>query len=234
MRPLRDYAAVLFDMDGTLLETEPLWFDAGRIVLDGLAVDVPDAALERMHGLDLDATLRLLADDYGVHVAPDDYVNPILDVVEAALPTAPARDGAAAWIDTVVAAGLPRAIVSNSPARLGTAALAPHPWSRHLRVRISIDDVARGKPAPDSYRLAARRLGVDATSCLALEDSRVGARAAVAAGATCVLVTFGAIDPDEARRLTPFVADDLAQALALVGGGPERAAAPRRHCPGGR
>ena len=204
------------EMDGTLVETEALWADAGRSVLEGLDVAVPEDAIERLHGVDLDATLRLLADDYGVVMTPEDFVTPLLDAVEAGLADARPRVGAAAWIDAVVAARLPRAIVSNSPGRMVEATLAPHPWARHLRVRISVDDVARGKPAPDLYRLAARRLGVDPSSCLALEDSLVGARAAVAAGTTCVLVTFGVLDPAAARRVTPFVVDDLPQALALV------------------
>jgi hypothetical protein len=99
------------------------------------------------------------------------------------------------------------------------ATLAPQPWSRRLPVRVSVDDVERGKPAPDGYRLAARLLGVDPTSCLALEDSLVGARAAVAAGAHCILATFGSLDPVEARRVTPFVVTDLSEALARVGAG---------------
>jgi HAD superfamily hydrolase (TIGR01509 family) len=215
--PLHTYAAVLFDMDGTLVDTEPLWADAGRAVLESLDVDLPDSVLERLHGLDLDATLRLLAEDYGVHMTPEAFVTPLLDAVEATLPDARARDGAAAWVDAVDAARLPRAIVSNSPRRMVEATLAPQPWSRHLPVRVSVDDVDHGKPAPDGYRLAARLLGVDPASCLALEDSLVGARAAVAAGAHCILATFGALDPVEARRVTPFVVADLPEALAWVG-----------------
>jgi HAD superfamily hydrolase (TIGR01509 family) len=221
--PLHTYAAVLFDMDGTLVDTEPLWADAGRAVLESLAVDLPDSVLERLHGLDLDATLRLLADEYEVHMTPEAFVTPLLDAVEATLVDARSREGAAEWLDAVEAASLPRAIVSNSPRRMVDATLAPQPWSRHLPVRVSVDDVERGKPAPEIYRLAARRLGVDPRSCLALEDSLVGARAAVAAGASCILATFGVLDPVEARSVTPFVVDDLPQALLLVAAAEARA-----------
>jgi HAD superfamily hydrolase (TIGR01509 family) len=216
LRRLDEFAAVLFDMDGTLVDTEAHWFDAGRAVLDGLGIDVRDGDLDRLHGLDVDATLRVLADDYGTQVTVEDFVAPLFDAVEPGLARASARDGADAWIDAVETAGLPRAIVSNSPHRMIEATLRAHAWAHRIRIRVSVEDVPRGKPAPDSYRLAAWRLGVDPSACLVVEDSLVGARAAVAAGAACILVTFGGVDPAAARRVTPFVADDLPRALALV------------------
>ena len=76
-------------------------------------------------------------------------------------------------------------------------------------VRVAIEDVARGKPHPDGYLLAANRLGVAPARCLAVEDSEAGARAAVAAGATCLFVTNGVVDPERARAITPHVVPSL-------------------------
>ena len=95
---------------------------------------------------------------------------------------------------------------SLKPRLSGYTTLAPHAWARDPELRVAIEDVPSGKPSLASYLLEARRLGVAPAGCLVLEDSRVGARAAVAAGATCVWVTCGAIDPTEARRVTPWVA----------------------------
>jgi beta-phosphoglucomutase-like phosphatase (HAD superfamily) len=89
------------------------------------------------------------------------------------------------------------------------ASLAHQPWATHLRVRVAIEDVAKGKPEPDGYRLAAERLGVRAERCLVIEDSFAGARAAIAAGATCLFVTNGAVAADSARELTPHVVPSL-------------------------
>jgi beta-phosphoglucomutase-like phosphatase (HAD superfamily) len=218
LSPLHTFGAVLFDMDGTLVDTEHHWFDAGRDLMLDLGLDLPQVALDELHGLDLDAALQLLTDRYGLRLTRDDYVARLLDAVEARLPTAAARAGAHDWVNRTVAAGLPRAIVSNSPRRIIEATLAHHAWARDLDLRVAIEDVPAGKPSPASYRLAAQRLGVTPDRCLVLEDSRVGARAAVAAGATTLWVTFGAIDPDEARRVTPWVANDLREALAWVHG----------------
>jgi beta-phosphoglucomutase-like phosphatase (HAD superfamily) len=216
--PLHAFDAVLFDMDGTLVDTEHHWFEAGRDLMLDLGIDLPDVALDELHGLDLDAALQLLTDGYGLRLTREDYVNRLLDALEARVPTAAARDGAGDWVARTVAAGLARAVVSNSPRRIVEATLAPHPWARDLELRVAIEDVPAGKPSPASYRLAAQRLGVAPDRCLVLEDSRVGARAAVAAGATCVLVTFGALDAGEAQRVTPWVASDLREALGWVDG----------------
>ena len=207
--------AVLFDMDGTLIDTEAMWFEAGSRLLEGLVSELPDDAAEQLHGLDLDAVIRWLG-DHGATVDRDEYLAHLLAAVEPLLPAAPARDGAAEWVTAVARLGYPRALVSNSPHSVIHATLSSHPWARQLEVRVSVDDVGRGKPAPDLYVFAAGRLGVSPVDCLVLEDSRVGARAAVEAGATCVLVTFGAIAEGEARRITPLVAADLPSAWRLV------------------
>ena len=214
---LRRHGAVLFDMDGTLVDTETAWFEAGLELLDGMDTQLPPDAYQQMHGLDLDAAVRWLQ-AHGARIERDEYVRRLLAAVATRLPAAPAREGAAGWVTAVARARLPRAVVSNSPRGIVEATLAPHAWARHLDVRVTVDDVGSPKPAPDAYLLAARRLGVAAPECLVLEDSRVGARAAVAAGATCVLVTFGGIDPDEARAITPLVARDLLEAWSMVAG----------------
>ena len=209
------HSAVLFDMDGTLIDSESVWFEAGSKLLEGLVDDLPADAADQLHGLDLDAVVRWLV-AHGVAVDRDEYLGRLLETVEPLLPAAPAREGAQEWVCAVAAAGLRRAIVSNSPRSVIDATLSSRAWARQLEVRVSIEDVGRGKPAPDLYVFAARRLGVAPADCLVLEDSRVGASAAVEAGATCLLVTFGTIAEHEARRITPLVAADLPAAWRLI------------------
>jgi HAD superfamily hydrolase (TIGR01509 family) len=113
------------------------------------------------------------------------------------------------WVEAVATAGRARAVVSNSPRAMVEASLAPHAWARHLEVRVAIEDVRRGKPHPDSYLLAAERLGIDARDALIVEDSEAGARAAIAAGATCLFVTNGVVPDERARAITPHVVRSL-------------------------
>ncbi len=210
--PLPDplaFAAVLFDMDGTLVDSEGAWFEAERRVARRHGVELPDEARAVLHGLDADALMGALWERYGLRAAAETFLSELVREVERALETAEARPGAEAVVRRVAAAGRARAVVSNSPHAVIRATLDPHPWSALLPVRVSVEDVARGKPAPDAYLLAAEQLAADARACLAIEDSLAGAQAAVAAGTTCLFVTHGEVPEEQARAVTPHVVASL-------------------------
>lgn len=207
---LQAYAAVLFDMDGTLVETEAAWFEAERATAADHGVHLPDEAESILHGLDAHGLLTVLRERYGLRSGADAFLRDVDRAVGDALRWAPARPGAAELVRAVSAAGMSRAVVSNSPHTAIRATLDPHPWAAELVVRISVDDVERGKPRPDVYLHAARRLGVPIDRCLAIEDSTAGVTAAVRAGATCVAVTHGERPASDFASLTPHVVRDLA------------------------
>ncbi|MDR9390853.1 MAG: HAD family phosphatase, partial [Trueperaceae bacterium] len=190
--------------------TEGAWFDAERRVAARYGVTLPEAARTDLHGLDVHALLDALRGRYGVPAARDDLATEIEAAVADALTRTPARPGAAALVAHLAERDHPRAVVSNAPHAAIRATLAPHAFGAALPVRISAGDVPRGKPAPDPYLAAVARLGVAPDRTLAVEDSLPGARAAVAAGATCVLLTHGELDPAAARRVTPHVVASFA------------------------
>lgn len=183
--------AVLFDHDGTLVDTEPLWDRAKR-----------DLAAE--HGLawgpqDTDATLgRPVAEtiarmqQLGVPLGERALFGAIQEHSLRVLETAQLAfiDGIGALLEELAAAGVPAAIVTNATSQMArhTAAAAPEGL---FRVLIGTDEYARGvrpKPDPDAYLTAARRLGVDPARCVVVEDSPAGAAAEVAAGIPTVVV----------------------------------------------
>lgn len=181
--------AIIFDMDGVLLDSEPLHFDATRALLAGYGVSYTPARDENFFGCtDRDVFTALKA---RYRLAPTE------------------RELAAAWIDRVVAllpgravplAGVPGVLVwlrergfrlalasSSAPSVIDTT-LAALGVSHAFEVRVSGHEVENGKPAPDIFVEAAARLGLDAGDCLVVEDSMNGLRAALAAGMRCVVV----------------------------------------------
>lgn len=182
MTAARRYAAFLFDMDGTLINSIPSAERAWTRWAERHGVDVP-TLLGAMHGVRAIETIRRFAPP-GTDIEAETaaLTQAEIDDVEgvASLP------GAAAFLES-----LPRdrwAIVTSAPRllaerRLEVAGIAPPP------VVVTADDVARGKPAPDCYLMAAERLGVAIGDCLVWEDAPAGIAAAEAAGADVVVIT---------------------------------------------
>ena len=202
------FDAVLFDMDGTLIDSEPIWFDVTRDVALDFGCRLPDGAHAALHGQDRATSTRIL-EGYGLAGDIEAFWGEVIARLAGALARVQPMPNAGAWVEAVVAGGRARALVSNSPRAMIDASLAPQAWGRHLQVRIGIEDVPRGKPEPHGYLLAAARLGVDIRRCLVIEDSLAGARAGVAAGATTLFVTNGVIDEAVAAAITPHVVPAL-------------------------
>jgi HAD superfamily hydrolase (TIGR01509 family) len=208
---------LLLDMDGTLVDTEPVWFAAEQAAVARFGGHLPDEARDELLGTDEQTLMALLIERYGADTDVDTLIAALGEEIGDRLDQAPALPGAAELVEAALAADLACAIVSNSPAIVVEATLAPHSWARELRVRVTADDVARPKPAPDLYLLGLERLGLHGPDVVALEDSPLGATAAVAAGVRCIAVA----SPRAARAalgvVTPYVARDLFEAAGWLG-----------------
>ncbi|KAA0109637.1 HAD family phosphatase [Mycolicibacterium sp. P1-5] len=195
--------AVLWDMDGTLVDSEKLWDVAinelytrhGRV----LTPEVRDATV----GGSADGVIRIVFADLGLDPDPQhmaqvadwmhDYVG---ELFTSGLPWCP---GARELLDALLAAGVPMALVTNT--RRGLTENALNSIGRHyFSVTVCGDEVPDGKPAPDVYLRAAELLGLMAKDCLAIEDSTTGTAAAEAAGCPVLVVPNEVEVPGSVRR----------------------------------
>jgi HAD superfamily hydrolase (TIGR01509 family) len=194
--------AVLFDMDGLLIDSEPLWFEVETDVMTRLGGEWTPADQEALLGSALDPAVRYFLERARVRADPAEVrewmVGGIVDkVLEHGVKIMPA---AAELVAAVDASGLPYALVTSSQRRFVDAVLAQ--TGLRFPVVVTGSDVSRGKPDPEPYLLATRRLNVPPSSCLVLEDSITGVTAAEAAGCFVVAVpTLGGIEPRPGRRV---------------------------------
>lgn len=180
-------AAVLWDMDGLLVDTEPLWSIAEREVADGWGVAFDPETKAAMMGRRLDESVPIMMSRLGVSADVAAVSRHLLTrMCELFAAGVTPRPGALALLAALGAAGVPQALVSSSYRVLVDA--LPAVLRAPFAVTIAGDEVARAKPDPAGYLRAATALGVPAAGCVVLEDSAAGARAGTAAGAVVILV----------------------------------------------
>lgn len=200
------FHAVLFDMDGTLVDTEPLWQQAETELMAGYGVEWTDADQAHSLGGSTDRVARymvgLVEEAGGRPPTPEGLAQQFLDVMLARLLASPPepQPGAARLLREVRDAGLPTALVSSSSRPLMDAVLAAI-GSQWFDLTISADDVARHKPDPLPYVQAAQRLSVDPQWCFVIEDSPTGAASGNAAGAFVLAVEHLAVIAPQPRRV---------------------------------
>jgi HAD superfamily hydrolase (TIGR01509 family) len=175
-------------MDGTLVDTEPYWIDAEYDLAHAHGGTWSTEHALNLVGNDLVSSGRYIREHMGIDLEPADIVEQLLDrVVRRIEEAVPWRPGAVELLVDLRANDVPLALVTMSYLRFVEPVLHALPTDTFTEV-ITGDAVSQGKPDPEPYLKAALGLGVHAASCLAIEDSNTGARSAVAAGCTVLVV----------------------------------------------
>jgi HAD superfamily hydrolase (TIGR01509 family) len=214
--------AVVFDMDGVLVETEQVWAAVReQLVRERGGRWVPEAHTAMM-GMSSPEWSRYLARELGVPMTPEAINREVVERIAASYAAdLPLLDGAVEVVEAL-AERWPLGLASSSNRPVIDQVLELAGLAGCFRATVSSEEVARGKPAPDVYLEAAARLGVDPAGCVAVEDSASGLRSAAAAGMRVVAVPNRAYPPPpevletaadlvlgDLRELTPEVVERL-------------------------
>lgn len=188
--------AVVFDLDGVLVDSEQLWDEVRRSVVAEHGGTWKEEATRALQGMSTPEWARYLVDELGIRLSAEQAAETVIGEMakryEGGPPVLPGAE------DTVraVADRYPVAIASSSPPSLIEAFLTAADLVGVVRVAVSSEQVAKGKPEPDVYLEAASRLGVKPAACAAVEDSTNGLRAALAAEMTVIGVPNPHFPPD--------------------------------------
>ncbi len=206
-----DVEAVLFDMDGLLLDTEHLAMQSLASAADAMGIDAPEAFRHSMIGVPADRCRVLVQERFGQAFPVDAYLAEATRRMEQSVDAGALalKPGVLELLSDLDRLGMRRAIATSS----GRAKAERHLRQAGILDRfdaiVTRDDVARGKPHPDLFLRAAAEISVDPAVCLALEDSHNGVRAAHSAGAAVIMVPDLLPPNDEMRRICALVVMDL-------------------------
>ena len=215
-------AAVLWDMDGTIVDTEPYWFESERELVESFGAEWPDHHAKAVVGFDLLRSAAYIKEHTGIPLGEHEIVERMLDGVVARLEEhIPWRPGACRLLAELNDAGIPCALVTMSWHRFVDPVVAALPPGSFTAI-VAGDDVpeGEGKPGPLPYLLGAEACGAHPADCIAIEDSPTGVRSARRAGCHVLGVpNVRDIDPEPGVTLVGSLRDvDLGTLRGLMTG----------------
>jgi HAD superfamily hydrolase (TIGR01509 family) len=214
--------AVVFDLDGVLIDSEPVWEEVRRgLVAERGGHWAPDAQ-RRLMGMSTPEWARYLSQDLGVGLPPDQVAAMVIDRMAARYrEQLPLMPGAVEAVQRL-AARWPLGLASSAPAVLIDTVLEAAGLRPYFQVTMSTEQVPHGKPAPDIYLAVTSRLGVEPARCAAVEDSSNGLRSAAAAGMRVLAIPHPRYPPDpdalaRASLVLPSLAELTPDAVSALG-----------------
>ncbi len=214
---MSDFAGIIFDMDGTLVDSEGTWETAQVAMFAEMGVTYDDEVRQQIIGLRLDDGLQHVIDAYALDTTAQALSKKLVKRMLTLIPQqVEAKPGAQELVTHVAQMDTPHCVASSSPEAIIEAAIQAQNWQAFLPRYYSAESVSNGKPAPDVYLYAADNIDAAPEQCLALEDSPNGARAAVAAGMTCYVVPDFHSPKEAFADITPHVFASLHEVLALL------------------
>lgn len=173
--------AVLFDMDGVLLDTEPLYTDVYQMICQEHGKDFTSELKAKIMGSKEQVSAQIVIDELGLPLDPVELIDKKHQLIESLFANCSALPGAREIVQEFKDQGLPIAVATSSSRAMFELKTQKHSWFEQFDAIITGDMVERAKPEPDIFLLAAKTLNVNPTECLVFEDSLNGVAAARAA-----------------------------------------------------
>ncbi len=188
--PARDYAGYIFDLDGTLIDSMPIHFAAWTAGLrnSGFRHEFSEEFFYSLGGVPTRRIIEILNERDGTHMDPDAVMHEKERIYLDLLPGVARIEPVVEFAQRAVKRGIPVSIASGGPRPVVDAALHGAKLDHLFAIRVTPEDVQHGKPSPEMFLLAAKKMGVPAHECLVLEDAELGRQAAVSAGMDYVMV----------------------------------------------
>jgi len=193
----RPPAAVVFDLDGVIVDSEHVWEEVRAAYTRETGREYPERATRDMMGMSSLEWSAYMANELGVPGTPDEINAAVVERMLERYGEAPPLIPGAVDAVRAIAARLPVAIASSSNPELIEVVLRASGLAEIVRVAVSSEEMPRGKPAPDVYLEAARRLDLEPFRCAAVEDSHNGIRSAKAAGMRVIAIPNRHFPPGE-------------------------------------
>lgn len=204
---LKDIDAVIFDMDGTLVDSMWIWRDIDIEYLQRFGIEMPEGLQEDIGGIGIYQTAVYFKERFGIQ---DDIAKMIADWDDMAMAKyrfeVPLKDGIAELLQMLYEHKIPCAVATSSSNALTEAAMETHDIGEYFETIVTGEDIHNGKPAPDIYLECAKRLSVPPSRCLVFEDLIHGIKAAKAAGMNVCAVedAFSIEDTYEKKKLSDY------------------------------
>lgn len=213
----REVRGVVFDMDGLLVDTERVYFDALLAAAIFVGNEMPAAFAHAMIGVPGPDCVKMIEDHYGAGFPMQAFSDEYDRLVAVRLAQdIPLRAGAREIVKYLEARGIPAAIATSAGRNAVSRYMGGLNMLEHFKAVVTREDVSQCKPAPDPYLAAAKALGLAPEDCLALEDSYHGITSAHAAGLMPIMVPDMLTVTDEVRGKCIAVVDSLVDVQRML------------------